>query len=59
MFEVFLQDLTILDLGFGFLEKNYVYSRLETSENHQFGQQITKHSFEKDLFKSHQGVIVL
>ena len=45
-FQVFLKDFNMLDLGFGFLVKNYVYSRLETSGDPQFGQQITKFSFE-------------
>ena len=40
-------DLSILDLGFGFRVKHYVYSRLEASENPQVGQQkIIKFSFE-------------
>ena len=52
MFEVFLQDLSILDLGFGFgfLVNNSVYSRLETSRNPQFGQTTTKLSFGKVCF---------
>ena len=40
------KDLNILDLGFGFRVKNYVHSRLETSGSPQFGQNITKMSFE-------------
>ena len=46
---VFLKDLNILDLRFGFLVENCVYSRLETFGNPQFGQQITKFSFETDF----------
>ena len=49
-FEAFLEDLTVLDLRFGFLVKNYVYSRLETSGNLQFGQNITKFSFENVFY---------
>ena len=45
-FEVFLQDLSILDLEFGFLAKNCVYSRLEASRIPQVGQQITKVGFD-------------
>ena len=56
MFLVFLQNLNILDLGFAFLVKDFVYSRLETFGNPQFGQTNTKFSFEKVCFKSHQGV---
>ena len=41
----FLQDVIILDLGFGFLVGNCVYSRLETSGNPKFGQNTTKFSF--------------
>ena len=52
VFNVFLEDLSILDLGFGFLVKNYVYSRLETSGNPQFGQHITNFSFEKVFVKT-------
>ena len=48
----------MLDLGFGFLVKNRVYSRLETSENPQFGQQITKFGFETIFKKPDQGVIL-
>ena len=33
-------DLNILDLGFGFLVKHRVYSRLEPSDNLQFGPNI-------------------
>ena len=44
--KVFLEDLNILDLIFGFLVKNWVYSRLETSVNPQFGQTITKKKIE-------------
>ena len=44
-----------MDLGFGLLVKNCVYSRLETSGNPQFGQQLTKFSLEK-LLRSHQGI---
>ena len=40
-----LQDLSILDLGFGSLVKNYVYNRLETSGNPEFRQTVTKFSF--------------
>ena len=54
MFQIFLQDLRILDLGFGFLVKSCVYSWLEMSGNHQFGQQITKSSFETVCFKLDQ-----
>ena len=46
-FEVCLEDLSILDLRFGFLVNNCVYSRLETFENPQFGQHITNISFEQ------------
>ena len=47
MFLCFLQDLNIWDLGFGFLAKNYVYSRLETSGNPQFGKsKNTKFTFD-------------
>ena len=42
---VFLNDKTILDLGFGFLVKYYVYSRLEPSGNPKFDQQVAKFSF--------------
>ena len=45
--EVFLQDLNVLDIIFGFLVRNCLYSRLETSGDPQFGQQITKSSFEQ------------
>ena len=44
LFEVFLKDLSILDLRFGFLVKNWVCSRLETSENSQFGQKVSKYT---------------
>ena len=37
----------MLDLGFGFLVNNYLYSQLETSGHPQVGQQITKFSFGK------------
>ena len=43
---VFLKGLTILDLGFGFLVNNCVYSRLGTRGSLQFGQQIIKKPFE-------------
>ena len=36
----------MLDLGFGFLVNNYEYSRLETSGNPRFGQEVSKFSFE-------------
>ena len=35
----------MLDLGFGFLLKNYVYSRLETCRNSHVGENITKFIF--------------
>ena len=55
--EVYLQDLSMLDLGFGFFVKNCVYSRLETSTNPQCGQTITTFSFEQLFFlNSHQGL---
>ena len=54
-FPGFLEDLNTLDLGFGFLVNNCVYSRLETSGNLQVGQQITKFSFEQTK-TSHHGV---
>ena len=46
-FVVFLQEFSILDLGFRFLAKNFVYSRLETCGNPQFGKQNTKLSFDQ------------
>ena len=43
--------MNALDLGFGFLVKNLIYSRLETSGNLQFGlKKLTNFSFEKFLF---------
>ena len=47
----------MLDLGFGLLLKNCVHSRLETFGNPQFGQQITKFSFEIVVLKPDQRVI--
>ena len=46
-FEVVLQGLSILDLGFGFFVNNCLYIRLETFGNPQFCQQITKFRFEQ------------
>ena len=51
MFEDFLLDLSILELGFGFLRTNYVYSRLETSGNPKFGQNITEFIFDKNNYR--------
>ena len=47
MFEVFLQDLIFWDLGFGFLVKNYAYSRLQTSGNPQVSENNINFSFDK------------
>ena len=47
MFDAFLKDLSILDLGFGFLVESCVYSRLETFGNPQFGNTITNFMFDK------------
>ena len=61
---MFLQELSMLDLRFGFLVKNlvyiyiYIYIRLETSGNHQFGQKHLKSWFRTSfLFKPDQWVI--
>ena len=48
----------MLDFIFGFLAESCVYSRLETSGNPQFVQQITKFSFEQLLFNLISGLIV-
>ena len=40
----------MLDLRFGFLVKNYVYSRLERLENPEFRQKITKSSLGQVVF---------
>ena len=40
----------MLDLRVGFLVKNFVYSRLETSGNPKFDETITKLSFGKAFF---------
>ena len=49
-FDDSLEDLNILDLRFGFLVKNSVYSRLETSGNLQFSQKVSKSRCETVLF---------
>ena len=59
MFDVFLEDLSIVDLRFGFLVHNCVHSRLETSENTEFGQQITNISFDQVCFQLAQWFIKL
>ena len=45
-----------MDLRFGFLVKNLVYSRLETAGNPQFGPNITKVGFGKVFFNLISGL---
>ena len=47
----------MLDLGFGFLLKNYVSSRLETSGNSQCDQNTIKFSFEYIIFYLISGLV--
>ena len=53
-FLVFLWDLIVLDLGFGFLVNNCVYSLLEASENPNVVKQQPKLVLEKFCVKPDQ-----
>ena len=54
---MFLQDLSMLDLGFGFLVKHCVYSGLESLETSNLVNKYPNLVLKKFLFKPDQWVI--